>query len=237
MNLRCVYCGNPASTGDHVPPRALLVRPFPNNLRKVRSCLDCNHGASLDEQYFLVLLGQISTSPFIVEKLAPGGQIDRTLTRSPALDERLLSALSVDEDSGRIVIEPEHARVHRVIRKMAIGLFVLRYGWAPAPEFVGPISVHPYNIRDQRPPHHFIATFTERFRAKRWRRVQAGVFSYIFVRDPMHSGKVWCVMDIYDCLWAVVQLPNPKSKKARLNPSGWLFEEFVGESKGYSHAT
>jgi hypothetical protein len=237
MNPRCVYCGNPASTGDHVPPKALLARPLPNNLLKVRSCVGCNRGASLDEQYFLVLVGQISTSPLIAEKLAPGGQIDRTLSRSPALEERLLQALSVDEESGRIHIQPEHERVQRVVRKIAIGLFVLRYGWAPSPDFVGPVGVYPYNIHDSRPPHYFISTFTERFKSKRWRTVQRGVFSYIFVRDPKHSGKVWCVMDLYDCLWAVVHLPNPTSKKVRLEPSRWLFDELREPRKGYAHAT
>lgn len=237
MNSRCVYCGNPASTGDHVPPKALLARPLPNNLLKVRSCVSCNRGASLDEQYFLVLVGQISTSPLIAEKLAPGGQIDRTLSRSPALEERLLQALSVDEESGRIHIQPEHERVHRVVRKIAIGLFVLRYGWAPSPDFVGPAGVYPYNIHDRRPPQYFISTLTERFRSKRWHTVQRGVFSYIFVRDLKHSGNVWCVMDLYDCLWAVVPLPNPKVKKMRLEPSRWLFDELRSPGQGYAHAT
>ncbi|KRI00218.1 hypothetical protein [Curvibacter sp. PAE-UM] len=191
----------------------------------------------MDEQYFLVLLGQIATSPHIEEKLAPGGQIDRTLSRAPALDEKLLQALSVDEETGRVLIRPEHDRVERVVRKMATGLFVLRYGWAPAQEHVGPVAVYPYNVIDQRPLPYFIATFTERFQRKRWRTVQSGVFSYVFVRDPRHNGKVWCMMDMYKSLWAVVHFPNPKSKKARLSPDRWLFSELAERTNGYEHAT
>lgn len=221
----CIYCGERASTRDHVPPKFLLERPLPTNLRTVPSCVRCNHNASLDEQYFLVLLGQVSPSPAIAAKNSPGGVIDRTLTRSPALEERLLQSLGVDEESGSIFIQPETERVNRIVKKIATGLFALRYGRAPLSEQVGPIGLYPYLPSDNRPLPYFIATFTERFKSKQWKTVQRGVFSYIFVRDPKHSGKVWCVMDIYQSLWGVVHFPNPKSAKIRINAQLWLFPE------------
>jgi hypothetical protein len=222
-NDKCIYCGAVGETRDHVPPKLLLEHPLPDNLKTVRSCRACNHGTSLDEQYFLVLLGQVSTSPFIAAKIAPDGVIDRTLVRSPAFEERLLSALGSDEETGTIFIKPEMTRVERVVRKIAIGLFALRYGRAPATQQVGHIGLYPSHPVDLRPPNYFIATFTERFKSKPWHTVQPGVFSYIFVRDPMHSGKVWCVMDIYQSLWGVVHLPNPRSVKVRSDNQMWLF--------------
>ncbi len=112
----CIYCGGPAGTRNHVPPKLLLKRPFPSNLRTVPSCERCNHGASLDEQYFLALIGHVSPSPTITAKLEPGGVLDRALSRSPALEERLLQALGVDEETGAPFIRPEIARVDNVVK-------------------------------------------------------------------------------------------------------------------------
>jgi hypothetical protein len=217
-----VYCGQRATTRDHVPPRSLLERPFPSNLPTVAGCEPCNCGFSLDEQYFLVLLGQIGNSQTITAKVAPGGVIHRALTRAPALDERIFQALESDDEDGRILIRPEINRIRRVIRKIALGLFVLRYGRVPALDSVRPVNAYPYNLEDQRPAPYFIATFTERFRSKQWKHIQRGVFSYIFVRDPSSSSRVWCVMDFHQTLWGVAHLPNPKSVKVRNDKQLWL---------------
>lgn len=219
----CIYCGQRATSRDHVPPKLLLERPYPSNLQTVPSCIRCNQGASLDEQYFLVLIAQISLSPALLSKIAEGGIIDRALARSPALEERLLKSLEVDEEDGRVLIKPEMGRVQNVVRKIATGLFAIRYGKVPDPKRIGPIGVYPYQVRDDRPAAYFISTFTERFRSKQWKSAQSGVFSYIFVRDPKSSSKVWCVMDIHQTLWGVVHFPNPKSAKIRVDQQLWLF--------------
>jgi hypothetical protein len=223
--MHCIYCGAAATTRDHVPPKLLLDRPFPLNLRTVPSCKTCNNDASLDEQYFLVLLSQVSSSPSVEAKLAPGGLIDRTLTYSPALEERLLKALGVDEETGSPIIRPEIHRVNRIVKKIAMGLFALRYGRVPAAQHVDHVALYPFKPNDERPLPYFIATFTERFKSKQWRKVQRGTFAYIFVRDPKHSGKVWCVMDIYQSLWGVVHFPNPRSTRVRVTSQLWLFPE------------
>jgi hypothetical protein len=202
-----------------------LERPLPATIRTVPSCIRCNHGASMDEQYFFVVLGYISSSPYIAAKLAPGGVINRTLERSPALDERLFHSLGFDDATGSPCIRPEIARLNSVVRKVAIGLFALRYGRAPAAEQVGPVGLYPYVLLDERPLPYFVSTFTERFKSKQWRTVQPGVFRYIFVRSPQSSSKVWCIMDIYQSLWGVVHFPNPKSRRARQSSQLWLFPE------------
>lgn len=182
----------------------------------------CNRGFSLDEQYFLVLLGQIGTSKTIAAKVSPGGVIDRALTRAPGLDERLFQALESDDEDGRILIRPEIERLRGVIAKIALGLFVLRYGRVPAMGSVRAVNAYPYSVEDERPAPYFIATFTERFRSKQWRHIQQGVFSYIFVRDPRSSSRVWCVMDFHQTLWGGAHLPNPKSVEVRNDSQLWL---------------
>jgi hypothetical protein len=55
----CAFCGNPAVTDDHVPPKCLFTRPRPTNLITVRACKACNEEAKLDDEYFrdAILLG------------------------------------------------------------------------------------------------------------------------------------------------------------------------------------
>jgi hypothetical protein len=222
--LRCIYCGGLASTRDHVPPRLLLEPPRPSNLQTVPCCRKCNHGFSLDEQYLLVLLAQIGISSSLVSKVEQGGEVDRTLTRAPALDERIFRSLETDEE-GRILIKPEIARVQRIIQKIALGLYVLRYDRVPALSSMVPVGAYPFSISEGRPAPYFIATFTERFRAKRWTIAQPTIFSHIFVRDPRSSSRVWCVMDFHQTLWGVVHCPNPKSIKVRSDRQLWLASE------------
>lgn len=224
----CIYCGAPAVTRDHVPPRAILESPYPNNLRTVPSCRECNNGYSKDEEYFLILLAQVSPSAFLQARCADGGTINRALSRRPALHNRLINAFDVDddeeddpEDRGRIVIRPEHDRVERIIRKIALGLYVLRFGRVPAIGSISSVATYLYCARHDRPAPYFIAKFTEKFRSKLWVQTQRKVFSHIFVRDPISSSRVWCVMDIHESLWGVVHLPNPRSVKIRNDSHLW----------------
>jgi hypothetical protein len=99
--INCVYCGAVATTRDHTPPKVLLEKPFPSNLRTVPACRSCNAGWSLDEQYMAVVLAQVGHHPHLLEKVEPGGSIDRTLAASPCLDETVTNALKVAED-GRV---------------------------------------------------------------------------------------------------------------------------------------
>ena len=47
----CTYCGGPATTVDHVPPKNMFPPPRPT-LVTVPSCFDCNNGASGDDDKF-----------------------------------------------------------------------------------------------------------------------------------------------------------------------------------------
>jgi hypothetical protein len=43
---KCAYCGAPATTRDHVPPKCLFPEPLPANLTTVPACQACNNEAS-----------------------------------------------------------------------------------------------------------------------------------------------------------------------------------------------
>lgn len=190
----CIYCGSKALTRDHVPPRLLLERPFPKNLLTVPSCLDCNRGASKDEEYFLALIAQVSQSPHIQAKLDSGGTLDRAFTRSPALEQRFLDAIRIDENTGQPFIEPELPRVARIVKKIALGLFELKYNWSPPSESVHYAHLFPYEAQDARPFPYFIATFTERFNPKRWKTVQSGVFFIYHLSANLRTHPQFCAL-------------------------------------------
>jgi hypothetical protein len=221
----CLYCGRGATTRDHVPPSAFLERPYPLNQMTVPSCADCNRGFSKDEQYLLVLLGQIGTSRKLKAKLAPGGILYRTLKRAPRLAARLSQSTSGNSDGGVVLVRPEHDRVGRVVRKIALGLYALRYGRVPKSEDLGLTGAFPCDIRDMRPWSSPLATYTERYRTKRWTHVQKGVFSYLFVRAPEGGNRYWCILDFHKALWGVIDLPAPSAlprRKRRASPSRQL---------------
>lgn len=53
----CVICGqNPATTRDHLPPKALFLKPYPDNLITVPACEGCNGGGSGYDDEFQAFL-------------------------------------------------------------------------------------------------------------------------------------------------------------------------------------
>lgn len=51
----CVYCGQQATTRDHLPPKCLLGKTKPANLIVVPSCEKCNNKAGRDDEYVMRL--------------------------------------------------------------------------------------------------------------------------------------------------------------------------------------
>lgn len=212
----CIYCGQNSTSSDHVPPKLLLEQPLPPNTITVRACRPSNQEFSLDEQYFLVLLGQMSSAPSMVPKVQPGGSIYRALTRAPRLDDRIIRHIEPAPDGGAdVFINIEHGRVERVLGKIALGLYFARYGRVPRPPGAEPIGAFPYTMKDYRPVVLITSTHSERFEPKRWRHVQEGVFSYIFVRYPQSYGHLICIMDFHQSMWGAVRLAQPRRGSAR----------------------
>lgn len=223
LRTHCIYCGERATARDHVPPKTIFNEPLPQNLNTVPSCHRCNNSASLDEQYFLLFLSRVCSTSGMGIKLAEGGIINRTFIHAPALELRLSKSCGFIEENGTPYIVPELERLHRIAKKIATGLFALRYRRIPIADQVGDVGLWSYAMEDQRPWPAFIATYTERFNPKPWRELQAGTFSYISVRDAKHIGKLLCIMDFYQAVWGVVSLPNPESAFQRIAAQIRLF--------------
>ena len=213
---RCVYCGDRASSRDHVPPKLLLKSPYPRNYRTVPACADCNGGYSKDEEYFRVVLGLSGFSEHLQNENDEGGYIDRILRRSSQLDDRINSSMSVDAD-GRIFMIPEQARMKRVCRKLTCGLFALRYG---AGRFLEDFVVENVQHSQADLKQSYIAAmhFQPGIRAKRWTVVQPDAFEFLFakgwlVNDPFF----WCFISVHGTIFAAVRCPAPPQGSSRVN--------------------
>jgi hypothetical protein len=80
----CPICGNEGiPTKDHLPPRCLFSTPPPLDLRTVKVCRNCNHGASRDDEYFRVVLAHREN----VDQSADGKTIFEAVQRSLAKPE------------------------------------------------------------------------------------------------------------------------------------------------------
>ena len=68
----CVYCGEPATTRDHVPSKAFLDKPYPDNIPVVPCCSNCNNQFSKDEEYFACVLECLKCNSTDITKLGSG---------------------------------------------------------------------------------------------------------------------------------------------------------------------
>ncbi|MGH7072849.1 MAG: HNH endonuclease [Stellaceae bacterium] len=97
----CAYCGEPACTVDHVPPRCLFTPPLPSNLITIPACKNCNNGASDDDEVFRnelsIMAGSFRESANAAERLQPSL---RSMRRNKATRKRVVGARPVERYSA-----------------------------------------------------------------------------------------------------------------------------------------
>ncbi|MHB8205961.1 hypothetical protein [Mucilaginibacter sp.] len=210
---RCVFCGKQSTTKDHIPSKCLIEKPYPANLYTVNSCKECNQSFSIDEEYFLNILVEISLNPILLTK-KESGSVYRARLRSPKLKNRISNSF-VDGTDGRRYIQPEYERINKVIEKNALGLYIKKYNLQmPLKEFRC-TGVFPYNIEDMRPADVFMLTYRENFQPKRWTVIQPDVFSFIVVRDWRRGNKLTMIFLIHNTVWCTINIPYPHYRKRR----------------------
>lgn len=155
-------------------------------------------------------------------KVEPGGVIDRTLSASPLLDDRIIDSLAIGED-GRVSFQPELDRIARITTKIAFGLFCLKYGPGPAlPEFSTPWISGP---EQQLPPHLVAAQWVwPGVRRKRWTTVQEDIFGFLFAKGwTTEDPPLYCMIELHRTIFAAVRCPAPvgRRKESRLRAKPW----------------
>jgi hypothetical protein len=206
----CSYCGAPATTKDHVVARCLLEEPFHNtiNLPTVPSCKDCNNRYSRDEEYLLAILSSCGFTPKLLSKVNDGGVVDRMLTRDVKMDDRLNKSMSVL--NGRVYILPEMDVVNRVLIKIALGLYVDRYKKGKRPALKDFEIMFLSHVNHEDAQKIFAMAHTEKFQPRRWRHIQKGVFSYMFMRNWLWRDfdRLVCIVKMHETIIAAIRCPD-----------------------------
>ncbi len=118
LDAQCAYCGEFPNTRDHVPSKILLEKPYPENLPVVPSCLKCNNGFSLDEEYFACTIECLIHGTTDVDKLSRKN-IVKILKRKTKLKKRLDDSFFIE--NGKTFFKIEVKRIENVILKLAYG--------------------------------------------------------------------------------------------------------------------
>lgn len=134
--MDCIPCAETNHSGrysrDHIPSKALLNPPYPENLMGVGMCQECNSGFSKDEEYFAAFLASVISGSTEPDSLR-FPTASRTLARNRRLRSRIDAARHVDTNStGGAVVSwiPELERIERVIVKNARGHLLYELGQA-----------------------------------------------------------------------------------------------------------
>lgn len=158
----CVYCGGYADTRDHIPSRAMLERPFPENLPVIGCCASCNHGFSRDEEYFVCFIEASLAGTADPEKIGRD-TVAQTLRRSPSIRARIESAKT--EIDGRTVFSIEKTRITNVMLKLARGhaAYELSHPCHEAPDYFwcGTFEMMPKQVRPEFNSAHEQKTISE----------------------------------------------------------------------------
>ena len=115
---------------DHIPTKALLNTPYPENLMDVGMCQECNSGFAGDEEYFAAFLASVisgSTAPDPLQFPTAS----RILAHNPRLRSRIDAARRVEAVPGKdtlVTWTPELERIERVIVKNARGHVLFELG-------------------------------------------------------------------------------------------------------------
>ncbi len=130
----CIQCragiGDVETSRDHVPSKAFLRKPYPDNLPVVNICVDCNNGFSEDEEYLHLFLQCALTGSTDPEQHSDA-KIARALKRHKKLRARIERSKKEYPTIGgetRCVWEPEEKRVERIVVKNARGHVFFEYG-------------------------------------------------------------------------------------------------------------
>jgi hypothetical protein len=123
----CLHCGAGLTTkptnDDHVPSKALLDRPLPANVHVVETCVQCNNGFSVDEEYFAAFLGAAMSG-----STDPDAQVFETARKVLARNAKLRREIEatrtesgVFDGNPRLTWLPDLDRIRRVVVKNARG--------------------------------------------------------------------------------------------------------------------
>ena len=218
----CVYCGQiQILTRDHIPPKNLFSEPRPSDLVSVPSCLECNNKASLDDEYFQVMLAMRAD----LYQRADISQISPTILKSlmrpqkERFRQRLSNKIHFVEartPSGLFLgkkpaYEVNLARLNKVVQRITMGLFYRERGKRISDNY-SVFSHHISEVVDMPQLRHriFIENSVLPFLASlKPKEIGNGVFSYRASFNPTDQNmSFWLFVFYEEVLFFSSTLPN-----------------------------
>lgn len=226
----CVYCGAPADTSDHTPPRSLLPTPFPDGIQAMTlpACSLCNAGFSQDETRTAVVVCTVSFTAADRRAAAPGGWLHSAMERDPSLHDFITTRLGSDGS-----FRPDQAviaTISRIMTKTAVGLLFHEFGKLVPMNEVSVVTIeHTSNVNSSaftechRYHSRYSAEVTPSGRELErqvlaveghdptnmppWRVYVPRYFEYMFIRRT--NAKLLTSLKLHDALTALLECPWP----------------------------
>jgi hypothetical protein len=232
----CCYCGGPANSSDHTPPRCLLPKPLPNNVQAmtIPACAACNSGYSAEEMRVAAMVATVSFTPQDREAVCAGGRVHSALQSDRTLKEFIASRLDSDG-----IFHPDTAVVQafaRIMAKTATGLLFHEFGRLVQPSKLDVIAiehtanVHPLALVElHRRDHSGWAELTPSGRElerqvlaacgqvprnmPKWRVYVPEYFEYMFIRRS--NNTLLTAMKLHNTLTVIAEGPWPNKAGPR----------------------
>ncbi len=207
----CVFCGNPATTRDHVPPQGVFPDPKPTDLITVPACESCNLRTTLDEEYFRWLVATGSAESENAVKLVKERILPKFQRRPAFLHHVMKGATRVDvhsEDGIYLGKKPafhfDRHRIQVVIEKIVRGLYFRELDVVlPQSTIVGDFVLNPI----------FAKGFKEVICALLLQNVGKDVFSYRYwANKELLEESSWFLMFFDKTLFFTKTEPSPALK-------------------------
>jgi len=126
MKKPCAYCGDPATTADHVVSKGMYHASSAFHRITVPACLSCNNGMSDDEVHFRTIMLLAGNTTPVVRELWDGKtrrSFDKDDGRRRVHDVFVqMVPTNTDEGERHMVFPARDPRVMRVVRKIIRGL-------------------------------------------------------------------------------------------------------------------
>lgn len=243
----CVYCGAPADTSDHTPPRCFLPRKLPETVQAmtVPACRACNASYSNDEVRAAAVICTVSFTEADRKAIAKGGWIHSALQHDNKLRLFIEERLGLD---GVFRVDAEVLNVFdRITKKTAVGLLFFEFGKIVKLSTLTVVTMdHAKNVpanalvESHRRTDHGFAEVTPSCRElerqvkafmglepphmPKWRVFIPEYFEYMFIMRS--NRKLMCAMKIHDALTVLLECPWPSeagprrvgTKKVRRKP-------------------
>lgn len=130
----CIFCGQPADTKEHIPPKQFFKSIPEKSLITVPSCLVCNSGFQKDEDFFRQFWVSMLMERSPVAKQLMNNEVSRSIQRTPALGWQMFNQMSLvdlvtpagihlGKKTAYQVSDSDASRINSIVTKIIKGLF------------------------------------------------------------------------------------------------------------------